>query len=597
MPTGTRGWALGHEYPYRVSMASAIAFGDQPAVIDFDLDGQLLVIPVAVASGQTTLFVAVRNAKVVSRAPDPKGQIAAIGEQASSTGCLLTLVAGRVSEIRLANDLNSLTVGIYRELGARLQFAPTSDAAPKYEVEEYDATGKYTAEYARDDAAGLRFHKRKLRYAGVLGADTAAAGTAAAVIGGPGKVVPEIAVSQGEITLSAEGRPVQVRMHDEVSISGAQTPVHSKTTISLVGGESVSGSSHDFAAMAAQLTRFGADEAYVPKTQVAALDAARIHGLTYDRVIERLSALRAAHPDVLNGTAPTDATVKTRDQAAMQELSGLFMALGAIFRQQPAAIPRAVAQIRAHSPLSGPLIDALGSSGASTAHVALVELSRSSALDQKIKNRALVALIRTPNPSSAAIAALEKMLKDDPFSETALYGLGTYARHLRDAGNRDEAARIASVLGDSLERAGAVKSRVETVLAAIANSGSEQLLPRVAPFLTDRADGVRAIAVRALQSMHDPQVDTLIAARMATDTASEVRIAAMDAAGVREPADLVVRALREVAVSDDDPRVRYRGVDLLTSWLPKRNELRTTLQVIASKDPEPQVRSRAQAAL
>jgi len=52
-----------------------------------------------------------------------------------------------------------------------------------------------------------------------------------------------------------------------------------------------------------------------------------------------------------------------------------------------------------------------------------------------------------------------------------------------------------------------------------------------------------------------------------------------------------------VAATDADARVRYHAVDLLIAWLPKRADLRSTLQTIAANDPEPQVRSRAQAAL
>jgi hypothetical protein len=586
------GWALGQEYPYRLTLTTAVAFGDQAPIVDFDLSGDLLVIPASVAGNQVTLFVALRNAKAVSRAPDPNGQIAKVAEQASATGCLLGLVNGRVSDIRLASDLSQLTVGIYRDLGARLQFAPGSDSAPTYQVDEYDAAGKYTAEYSRGDTPG-QYHKRKLRYAGVLGADRTVSGPA---LDAPGKIVPYVAASEGTITLSPDGRPTQIREHDEITITGAQTPVRSKTTVVLSAGAAVPGQPHDFGTMASHLTRLAADEPYAAKTPVAALDAARIHGLTYDKVVQRLSELKQAHPEILEGPSAA-ASGRAQSQPFMQELSSLFMALAAIFRQQPDTIARAMAAIRAHSPISEPLVDALGSSGSSDAHSALAELARAPNIEPKLKNRALTALVRTPNPSAESIAALEARLTDKPFDSTALYGLGTYARRLRDAGDTARAATIATLLQDRLRQAGKVNPRVETALAAITNCGCDQVLPDVTPFLTDKSDSVRAIAVRALQSMRDPQVDTLIAARMAGDPASQVKIAAMDAAGVRKPADLIVRSLSTVARTDPDPRVRYRGVELLIDWLPQRNDLRSTLQEIAAKDPEAQVRSRAKAAL
>jgi hypothetical protein len=71
----------------------------------------------------------------------------------------------------------------------------------------------------------------------------------------------------------------------------------------------------------------------------------------------------------------------------------------------------------------------------------------------------------------------------------------------------------------------------------------------------------------------------------------------MDAARVREPSDSVVRVLTGTAKNAEDPRVRYRAVELVVQWLAKRAELRSSLAEIAAKDPEPKVRERARAAL
>ena len=588
--TVTRGWALGQEYPYRLGLTTSVALGDQPSFVDFDLKGDLLVIPTSIAEEQTTLFVAVRNAKLVARSADPDGRLQQVAEQVSATGMLLTLKNGRTSELRIASDLSPLTVGIYRELGARLQFASARDGSAKYEIEEYDGTGKYTAAYSRDDDAGLRFHKRKLRYSSVLG-------TEAGPTNGPGKIVPNILASEGAFTLSPEGRPLQVDVRDEVILAGAQNPVRSKTSVTLAAGDAVPGQQHDFASMAEHLVRLGADEAYGAKTPVAALDSARIHGLTYDKVLARLTELKKSYPTLLGDPATAEPSARAQGQAVMQEVSSLFMALAAIFRQQPDTIARAQTSIRSGSALTETLLDSLGSSGSSAAHLALGEIARSPKLDAKVRRRALTALARTSSPSAASVSALESVLADEPFDSTALYGLGTYARRFRDAGQKEQADKIAELLGERLQRAGTIGSRVELVLGAIANSGNDALLRHVAPRLSDPSETVRAMAVRALQSMHDPQVDTLIAARMAGDSASGVRIAAMEAARGREPSELCVRALNRVSTSDADPRVRYRGVELLVQWLPKRADLRSTLQRIAAKDPEAQVRSRAQAAL
>jgi len=75
------------------------------------------------------------------------------------------------------------------------------------------------------------------------------------------------------------------------------------------------------------------------------------------------------------------------------------------------------------------------------------------------------------------------------------------------------------------------------LLRAIANSGYIGALPRVLPFLKDQDEEIRATAVRALQSMRDPRIDGVIAARMKEDASAEVRISRSMPPKVREPSE------------------------------------------------------------
>ncbi len=143
---------------------------------------------------------------------------------------------------------------------------------------------------------------------------------------------------------------------------------------------------------------------------------------------------------------------------------------------------------------------------------------------------------------------------------------------------------------------GKVAAYLEKALGGIANCGCEQVLPKVTPFLNDGTIGVRVQAVRALQSMYAPGVETLLATSMLKDTAHEVRMTAVETAGIRpEPGELLLRAVSQAALTDTDSHVRYKAVDLVVRWLPKRSDLQATLQTVAKNDGEPQVRSRAQA--
>jgi hypothetical protein len=122
-------------------------------------------------------------------------------------------------------------------------------------------------------------------------------------------------------------------------------------------------------------------------------------------------------------------------------------------------------------------------------------------------------------------------------------------------------------------------------------------LSRVRPYLDDKRDAVRSAAVRALQSMHDPGVDRLIAARLASDPSKDVRLSAIAAARLREPNDVLAEALAGAGVSAAEPHVRYRAVETMARWLASRPALRDALERIARNDAEERVRERARQAL
>jgi HEAT repeat protein len=187
-------------------------------------------------------------------------------------------------------------------------------------------------------------------------------------------------------------------------------------------------------------------------------------------------------------------------------------------------------------------------------------------------------------------------LSHEPYNAQALFGLGTYSRRLRDSGDSKAAAELGDYLVNQL---GAVPgpSALTTVLRAIANSGYDGALDKVMPYLNDAREEVRAVAVRALQSMRVPAADGLIAKQLVSDPAAEVRVAAVAAARVREPAPSVVQALLAAATKDADSRVRYRAVEQVTHWLPQVPTFRSALEDISKHDAEERIRGLARSAL
>jgi hypothetical protein len=97
--------------------------------------------------------------------------------------------------------------------------------------------------------------------------------------------------------------------------------------------------------------------------------------------------------------------------------------------------------------------------------------------------------------------------------------------------------------------------------------------------------------------MLDPRADELIARYLLEDKSKQVRLSAIESADLREPTEVMVAALAKAATQSDETHVRYRAVELLIRWLPKRPDVRGALERVAQKDEEAKVRDRARKAL
>jgi hypothetical protein len=590
----TRGWELGKRYVYRVQSTTVVGIGNGAAhAFDFDMDATIELTPITVSAETAKLYERVVAATAVSRAGNQE-DFDRMTSEITERGCVFTLSGGRLSEIYIPRRMTAMAANAYREIASGLQVSRPAEAVDRYGAEEYDTTGKYLAHYEAVDGGEI-WRKRKERYLSILG-ESPRPGTPEP------KIVPEVQVSSGRVRLALDGRPVRVESHDELAINGAQAPVRTVTTLSLESRETGDAppTTVDYGRLMASMDRVGADKSYGVPVPAEALDDARIHGLTFDSVLSRFEDLAPHEKDAVHGPingAPLDAAERAKGEAQTEERSRLFVALGAIFRKHPETVAQALNRIRAKSPASTVLIDALGSASSTESQAALAELLGSRSLDSAVRSQVLLALSRTPRPGDGSIDALKATLSGDPFNAQALYGLGTYSRRLRDSGQTERANEIGEFL---LDRFKLIKgpSQLMALLGAITNSGYAPALARITTYLApEQPEAVRVAAVRALQSMHTPEVDEILASRVESDGSSEVRISAMDAAKVREPTDVLARALGMAVTRAQDARVRYRAVEVIAAWMPTRSELRGTLEQVAETDTEERVRNRAKAAL
>jgi hypothetical protein len=560
---------------------------------DFDLSGTIQVKPITVSGTDDELYVAAAEPKVVSRLPHDQAQLDKVAAEMAGTGCVFSFSAGRLTQIRFPRGLSTMTVAAYRDIGAALQFVREGAPSDDYTAREYDTTGEYVARYQFDAAAGL-WHKQKQRYLSVLGAKQNATS-------GLSRIAPQIESSEGDILLFSDGRPENVKLRNAVALDGTQQAVRSTSKLSLnaIRSEPASQPGPDWAALIAPLATIAADQPYAGQTSVESLDQARIAGITFDQAVSELTRIeqqkKGGVPASVNGT-PLDPASKAKVEQQTRDESRLFIALAAILREQPPSIPAATRLIRAKSPASSVLIEALGSASSPAAQLALVQLAAEKGVDPLQRTQIYTALSRSARPDRVAVDAMKGLLKNDPFNEQGLLSLGTYSRRFRDGGQEPEAEELGALLVGTLKVARTVPDRL-TAIRALGNSGFDGALPFLGPSLADGRDDIRVAAVRALQSMRDPKVDELIADRLNSDPATEVRVSALKAAKVRAPSDVLVTAVETAATSAADPHVRYSAVELLSAWLEARPDVRPTLERASREDAEQRIRGQAQAAL
>ena len=590
-------WKVGSSYSYALDLDSEAKLTGKDSLLDFALHADLRVTPLRNQGDVTELALELGGARFTSHRPDTAQAFDKLAAELQ-TPFLVTFVSGKLSGLRQKPELSVFAASIERSIMAALQFTPRAGAGPTWTAEELDGTGKFTAEYGPSSQG--RVQKKKLRYAPVAASRLASANP----LSGGGNVdpTPQIESSDGALWLEPSGRLARLEQHEALTVSLlGSTPVHSRTNLKLAFGQELP------AAATTDWEALRAASVAVPVTRPPSgsndtdlgLDRAKIGDLTFERALAELeSAERDDKQRRINGEAPggpPDDSERVELEAFGREQARVFTGLSALMRSEPRTVTQAMAAIKRGSVADKAMLDALAASQAAAAEAALVELAKNPKLSEELRSKAAASLIRVRKPSDVGVQALESLLDDPLLGVYAVYGLGTFARRLRETGDftRSDAAsrllltRLAKVTGDS-DKA--------SVLRGIANSAYLGALPSVRPFLTSSNASLRLAAVQALRLMDHPDVPGLLAERLDNDTASKVRIAALDAASKRSGTQVLERAVEHIAQAAPDAQSRLNAVSLLEHWSHEHPQLRDSLALVAKTEKEPQIRELARGA-
>ena len=494
------------------------------------------------------------------------------------------LTGGRARTLRYRPQTRPFAVGILSSLASALQHPTGGAMGDTWESAEADGTGRYTARYeARADAG--RYAKAKLRY------EQAALPQAGSF--GALSWAPKVVDSRGTLRI-ADGSLAEYTAHDELEVSmGQPTAVKASTDLGLtLANHQKNAPPVDWQSLWSSTAQVPMGQAIRSEDADLAFNRTRAIGVSF---ADALSALEKESTPATGKTA-NPMTLRAPDVETARAQLGAFGTMVSVLRAHPENIPLVVAAIRRGSPARKSLLDALGSEGSAASQAALVAQMRDAKAPANLRRGAGFALIRTHRPVEASVTALVGSLGDAVVRPYAVYGLGTYARRLREQGNAALSLRASDPLLAELAAPMGSSARVE-LLRGVANSGDARAFPAVRALLSDPDESIRAAAVDALRLMPEPEIDNLVAGVLANDKGLSVRIEALDAAALRGPTDPLTRAVSDVALDAPDSRSRSKSVKLLARWLGDRPELRTVLAKVAASDSNDEVRGYATSAL
>ncbi len=524
-------------------------------------------------AGSQQALVQLREPRLLEGAGRPANNAATFEAELAKTFAV-ELSRGIVKAYFEPPSVAATVVGFRRHLVAALQFGEHASTGT-WTSSEWDATGLSEVEYRAVAGAERRWDWKKIGYERVVSTQQRAAGSI-----DTNTIKPEVVHSSGQTVADASGI-VSVSRDETLSVPVSDS---TKLTTHLVLKLERKGFGPPMPASQRQQNLKDLLRAEVGTPAAIAdqklIDQARIGAHTFPEVVASFSALEAKQ-----GGAPASAA----------EAGPLFHALVAILRQQPENVAAAIKLVRARSPITNTLIDALGMASTAQSLESLSALALDTSLQSPVRLRAVGSFIRAQQPGQTAFELAVKMLKEPLLRENALYGIGSFVRQLRERGEPVLADAGVQVLAQQLKSSATAGDRA-TTLMAISNSGSPELYDAAVAYQADSDSSVRQAAIQAIRLMPQAEAETRLREVLGRKERGDV-LAALHALGRRPHASREsVDRVESIARRDPSPELRREAVLVLGFWSQTWPALVPVLAEIQASDTDQRVREVAKPA-
>jgi hypothetical protein len=565
------GWEVGTEYVHRLEYHVTLGQdAEQPQPgrgLDLTARGELRSRVYEASQERVKVRYELAAAKLESplaNAEDSSGKQATERALAQPFGVEYD-TRGRALQLFVQPGLDSIALGIVRELISTAQLSLPELRAARWSALENDAAGEYQADYTQQSS--LAVQRQKLTYARIPGPD----GLKRVAGGGP-----KIRSALAKFRLDDWGRAAELESHFEVT-----------TPPALDGGGPL------FVANTDVRLRF-VSRAKVGDTAPPDLAGLQATSLSPDA---RDFARAASDSDrALVGDATPQQLLRELEKLEPddnQAASSVQVRMSALVRQQPSAVAPLMSRLNAKN--APTVLGALGSAGTPEAQKALADVTRDEHREGSVRQAAIDSMLTLEHPTNDVPEALRvAMASGDPaLRNNSSLMLGVMSRRLAEE-EPEKAAALNEKLATELAATSDTTEQLR-LLGSLGNSGGTEGLSQIALALKSPDPAVRAQAASSLRFVEDPQADALLSEVMITDPTAIVRSAALGAAGFRNYEPLA--AALERATKDPEQSLRLQLVTVLTGLAADSGDALVLLDRMAQTDPSKEVQDLAKRTL